>query len=125
MIGVAVTFAVLLIVANSVAMSIRERTREVAVLKTLGFTNKGVLGLFVSEAVALSVIGGLIGAGLGRGLVFMFAHAPQMTFFPLNMTPAIWLLALLTSAAVGLVSSALPSYHASQVNIVDGLRHIG
>jgi len=121
----AVLFATLLVSANTIAMSIRERTREVAVLKTLGFTNKGVLGLFVSEAVALSVMGGLIGASLGRGLVFMFAHAPQVTFFPLNMTLSIWLLAVLVSGLVGLVSAALPSYHASQVNIVDGLRHIG
>jgi len=58
-------------------------------------------------------------------MVFGFAHAPQMTFFPLKMTPQIWILALLISAVVGLVSSALPSYHASQINIVDGLRHIG
>jgi putative ABC transport system permease protein len=121
----AVLFATLLVSANTIAMSIRERTREVAVLKTLGFTNKGVLGLFVSEAVALSTVGGLIGASLGRGLVYVFMHGPQMTFFPLRMTLAIWLLALLTSAVVGLVSSALPSYHASQINIVDGLRHIG
>ena len=46
-------------------------------------------------------------------------------FFPMVVTPTIWVLALLTSAIVGLLSSALPSYHASQVNIVDGLRHIG
>jgi putative ABC transport system permease protein len=121
----AVLFATLLVSANTIAMSIRERTREVAVLKTLGFTRRGVLGLFVSEAMALSVIGGLIGASLGRLMVFGFTHAPQMTFFPLKMTPQIWLLALLISAVVGLLSAALPSYHASQVNIVDGLRHIG
>jgi len=121
----AVLFATLLVSANTIAMSIRERTREVAVLKTLGFTRRGVLGLFVSEAVALSLIGGLIGVTLARLMVFGFAHAPQMTFFPLKMTPQIWILALLISAVVGLVSSALPSYHASQINIVDGLRHIG
>lgn len=121
----AVLFATLLVSANTIAMSIRERTREVAVLKTLGFTKQSVLVLFVSEAVALSVVGGAIGAALGRGLVFMFAHAPQMTFFPLKMTPAIWLMALLVSGLVGLLSAAIPSYHASQVNIVDGLRHIG
>lgn len=121
----AVLFATLLVSANTIAMSIRERTREVAVLKTLGFTQRGVLGLFVSEAVALSVIGGLIGASLGRLMVFGFAHAPQMTFFPLKMTPQIWIMALLISAIVGLLSAAIPSYHASQVNIVDGLRHIG
>lgn len=121
----AVVFATLLVSANTMAMAIRERTREVAVLKTLGFTKFGVLALFVGEAVALSVAGGLIGAGLGRLMVFGFAHAPMMTFFPLTMTPQIWAMALLASALVGFLSAALPSYHASQVNIVDGLRHIG
>ena len=121
----AVLFATLLVSANTIAMSIRERTREVAVLKTLGFTRNGVLGLFVSEAISLSLIGGLIGASLAKAMVFGFTHAPQMTFFPLKLTPGIFALALATSAVVGLVSAALPSYHASQVNIVDGLRHIG
>jgi putative ABC transport system permease protein len=121
----AVVFATLLVSANTMAMSIRERTREVAVLKTLGFTKVGVLGLFVSEAVALSLAGGLLGASLGSLLVYGFSHAAQLTFFPLRMTPAIFTLALLTSGIVGLLSAALPSYHASQINIVDGLRHIG
>jgi putative ABC transport system permease protein len=121
----AVLFATLLVSANTIAMSIRERTREVAVLKTLGFTKSRVLALFVGEAVALSIVGGLIGASLGRAMVFGFSRAPQMTFFPLRMTPAIWLMALGVSALVGLLSAAIPSYHASQVNIVDGLRHIG
>src|ERR1700733_2487151 len=121
----AVVFATLLVSANTMAMSIRERTREVAVLKTLGFTKIGVLGLFVSEAVALSLAGGLLGASLGSLLVYGFSHAAPLTFFPLRMTPAIFTLALLTSGFVGLLSAALPSYHASQINIVDGLRHIG
>ena len=122
----AVVFATLLVSANTMAMSIRERTREVAVLKTLGFTKRGVLGLFVSEAVALSLGGGLIGASLGWLMVFGLTHSKQfITFFPLSVTPGIWVLALFTSGLVGLFSSALPSYHASQVNIVDGLRHIG
>jgi putative ABC transport system permease protein len=121
----AVLFATLLVSANTIAMSIRERTREVAVLKTLGFTKLGVLGLFVGEAVALSIVGGVIGACLGRLMVYGFTRAPQMTFFPLRMTPLIWFMALAVSALVGLLSAAVPSYHASQVNIVDGLRHIG
>jgi len=121
----AVVFATLLVSANTMAMSIRERTREVAVLKTLGFTKRGVLGLFVSEAVALSLAGGFIGASLGGLLVVAFSRVMQVTFFPLKMTPAIWASALLASALVGFVSSALPSYTASKVNIVDGLRHIG
>src|SRR5208337_4452137 len=117
----AVLFATLLVSANTIAMSIRERTREVAVLKTLGFTRRGVLGLFVSEAVALALVGGLLGSSLGELMVFGFGHAVQLTFFPLRMTPEIWGLALLISALVGLLSAAIPSYHASQINIVDGL----
>jgi putative ABC transport system permease protein len=122
----AVVFATLLVSANTMAMSIRERTREVAVLKTLGFTRRRVLGLFVSEAVALALGGGLIGASLGFVLVYGLTHSPQFfSFFPLKVTFGIWTVAMLTSAVVGLLSSAIPSYHASQINIVDGLRHIG
>jgi putative ABC transport system permease protein len=121
----AVVFTTLLVSANTIAMSIRERTREVAVLKTLGFTRRGVLGLFVSEAVALALAGGVVGSSLAALMVFGFGHMVQLTFFPLRMTPEIWGLALLTSGVVGLLSAALPSYHASQINIVDGLRHIG
>jgi putative ABC transport system permease protein len=121
----AVVFATLLVSANTIAMTIRERTREVAVLKTLGFTRRGVLGLFVSEAVALALAGGLLGSSLAALMVFGFSHAVQLTFFPLRMTPFIWGMGLLTSGLVGLLSAALPSYHASQINIVDGLRHIG
>src|ERR1700694_2938744 len=58
----AVVFAILLVSANTMAMSIRERTREVAVLKTLGFTRQTVLSLFVGEAVVLALIGGIAGS---------------------------------------------------------------
>src|SRR6266704_2674178 len=122
----AVVFATLLVSANTMAMSIRERTREVAVLKTLGFTKRSVLGLFVSEAVALSLAGGLLGVCLGWAMVYGLTHSPQFfSFFPMKVTFGIWVVAILTSGVVGLLSSAVPSYTASQVNIVDGLRHIG
>jgi putative ABC transport system permease protein len=58
----AVVFTILLVSANTMAMSIRERTREVAVLKTLGFTRNSILGLFVGEAVSLALVGGLAGS---------------------------------------------------------------
>ena len=123
----AVVFATLLVSANTMAMSIRERTREVAVLKTLGFTRNAVLGLFVSEAVALSLAGGLLGALGAYGLIAAVSRAMQgMSFFPIvPVSLGSVLLAIMVAGVVGLLSAAIPSYHASQVNIVDGLRHIG
>src|SRR6267143_3813691 len=81
----AVVFATLLVSANTMAMSIRERTREVALLKTLGFTRAAVLGLFVSEGVTLSLAGGLLGALAASGLVTLMAHSPQTGLFLAGM----------------------------------------
>jgi len=120
----AVVFTILLVSANTMAMSIRERTREVAVLKTLGFTRNSILGLFVGEAVSLSLIGGLIGSLICFvGVSFL---ASRMIYFAgLKVTPLTIAAALLVAAVVGFASSFVPSYHAAKVNIVDGLRHIG
>jgi len=107
-------------------MSIRERTREVAVLKTLGFTRKTVLALFVGEAVVVAVIAGLLGVGLGSGLMYMVGHNPQAGFFQgISVNWATMLLALTLAGLVGLVAALLPSYNASRVDIVEGLRYIG
>lgn len=122
----AVVFATLLVSANTMAMSIRERTREVAVLKTLGFTRQTVLGLFVGEAVTVAVIGGLAGVLAGVGLMTMIAHSPQAGFFGgVKVTPPTMLAALFVAAMVGFLSALVPSYNASRVDIVEGLRHIG
>jgi putative ABC transport system permease protein len=124
---VAVVFTTLLVSANTMAMSIRERTREVAVLKTLGFERRTILGLFVGEAVSLSLAGGLLGASTAWLLVFMAKRSPQMGLFLGGMKVTLGTLgvALLVAALVGLISSLIPSYHASRVEIVEGLRHIG
>ncbi len=120
----AVVFTILLVSANTMAMSIRERTREVAVLKTLGFTRNSILGLFVGEAVSLSVVGGLIGSLLCLLVVSAMASQGGM-FTGMKVTPITIAAALLIAAVVGFASSFIPSYHAAKVNIVDGLRHIG
>ena len=122
----AVVFTMLLVCANTMAMSIRERTREVAVLKTLGFTRKTVLALFVGEAVIVAVIAGLIGVGLGSGLMYLVGHNPQAGFFQGIRVNWITMMAAITLAGlVGLVAAMLPSYNASRVDIVEGLRYIG
>jgi len=123
----AVVFATLLVSANTIAMSVRERTREVAVLRTLGFTRVTILGLFVSEAVTLALVGGLLGALAAAGLISGMAHSPQGSMFLAGMkvTGPTLLAALLVSAAVGLASAFFPAFNASRRNIVAGLRHIG
>jgi len=122
----AVVFATLLVSANTMAMSIRERTREVAVLKTLGFTRKTVLGLFVGEAVVVALIGGALGVLAGIGLMNLFTHSPQAGFFAgVSVSPLTITGALIVAAMVGLVSALIPSYNASRIDIVEGLRYIG
>jgi putative ABC transport system permease protein len=123
----AVVFATLLVSANTMAMSIRERTREVAVLKTLGFTRPTILGLYVGEAVTIALIGGVFGCLLAVALVTGIAHAPGMGFFFLGMAVTLptFLFAVCVAAAVGFLSAVLPAYHAAKVDIVEGLRYIG
>ncbi|HXF15283.1 MAG TPA: FtsX-like permease family protein [Terriglobales bacterium] len=120
----AVVFAILLVSANTMAMSIRERTREVAVLKTLGFTRQTVLKLFVGEAVVLALIGGIAGSLVALLLSVGAAKAGGMAG-ALKVAPATMLVAWGAAAVMGFFSALVPAYHASRLGIVEGLRHIG
>src|SRR5205823_6589975 len=73
----AVTFTILLVSGNTMAMSVRERIKEVGVLKTLGFTNNSILGIIIGEAVTISLIGGVIGLILASGLTILVGQAGQ------------------------------------------------
>jgi putative ABC transport system permease protein len=123
----AVAFAIMLVSANTMAMSVRSRTREVAVLKTLGFTRGRVLSIFISESVALSIAGGVVGILVAIPLIAMLTHQFIGLGIPLDMKVRVptAALALSVSLVLGLVSGYLPAYRASRVNIVEGLRHIG
>jgi putative ABC transport system permease protein len=123
----AVAFAIMLVCANTMAMSVRSRTREVALLKTLGFTRRRVLSIFVSEAVALSVIGGVLGIAIAIPVIAAMTHRFLGLGIPLDMKvkPPAAGLALLVAVALGVVSGCLPAYRAARMNIVEGLRHIG
>ena len=123
----AVVFTILLVSANTMAMSIRGRTREVAVLKTLGFTRQSLLAMFVGEAIALSVAGGMFGVLAATGAIQWLTHSSLAIGIPAGMrvTFPTMLASLLVAATVGLISGCLPAYNAARINIVDGLRHIG
>jgi putative ABC transport system permease protein len=121
----AVLFTTLLVCANTMAMSIRERTREVAVLRTLGFTRESILKLLLSESIAISLIGGLIGVTFATGAVLFMARPGIGLPVSLHMTFYTALVVMLVAALVGVVSGLVPSYRASSVGIVDALRYIG
>jgi putative ABC transport system permease protein len=123
----AVVFTIMLVSANTMAMSVRSRTREVALLKTLGFTRQRVLSIFVSESVALSVAGGVLGILVAIPVIWWLTRSFIALGVPLAMKVNLQTagLSLLVALTLGLVSGYLPAFNASRMNIVDGLRHIG
>jgi len=123
----AVMFAIMLVSANTMAMSVRSRTREVAVLKTLGFTRRRLLSIFVSESVALALSGGVLGVLIAIPVISGITHRFIGLGIPLDMkvNPITAAIALLVAVVLGVVSGYLPAYRASRMNIVDALRHIG
>ena len=123
----AVVFTIMLVSANTMAMSVRSRTREVAVLKTLGFTRRRVLSMFVGESVALAVAGGVLGILTAIPVIWFLTRSFIALGVPLAMkiNGATAGLSLAVALALGLVSGYLPAFSASRKDIVDGLRHIG
>jgi len=127
MIGSAVTFAVLLIVANSVAMSIRERVTEAAVMRSLGFTGNHVLALFVGESLALTVGGALVGVG-GAKLLYAALAVTQIGTYvwaDMRMRSETVLFCMTLSVFLGFLSASWPAYRAARTNIAEALRSVG
>jgi len=124
-IGTAIVFTMLMVSANTIAMSVRERTREIGVLKTLGFPSTSVLALVLGEATLISVLGGVVGVALTLGVTTVIAGA--MDQFVPGFTLPIWgvLPCFAIVLAVGLTSSAVPAAVAARKPIVDALRHTG
>ncbi|NUS59822.1 MAG: ABC transporter permease [Lysobacter sp.] len=117
----AVFFTLLLLTGNTMAQAVRERIPELAVLKTIGFSNKSVLGLVLAESVLLVLIGGVLGLGLAAVLGPILGAGSQGM---INMPPvglSSWLLGLALMAGIGLLVGALPAMRAMRLNIVDAL----
>jgi putative ABC transport system permease protein len=128
-ISLAVLFAVVLIVANTMAMSARERVTEIAVIRALGFRRRQVLGLVLSEALLLSLLGGIAGVLFAFPFTSLLVHAMKFTpvaMFAYNFRIATTtvLVALGASVAIGTLSGFVPAIRSSRVSIVDGLRKV-
>ena len=117
----AVFFTLVLLTGNTMAQAVRERIPELAVLKTIGFSNQSVLGLVLAESVLLLLLGGAIGVALS-GVVVDVVRANLGDNLPLApLDSSIWLRALGLMILIGLVVGALPAVRGMRLRIVDAL----
>ena len=124
-IAAAIVFTMLMVSANTVAMSVRERTREIGVLKTLGFRRRSVMGLVLGEAVAIALLGGAVGVAITVAVTSAMQDIMVQWFT--GFTLPLWGIGVCFAMAlvVGLGSSAIPALIAARTTICDALRHTG
>jgi putative ABC transport system permease protein len=118
-----------LVLANTIAMSVRERTHEYGVMRAIGFPPGHIAGFILGESVLVALVGGLVGVGLvvlaiNHG-IGPFLEENMSGFFPYFRVPP-WVLgvALAISAALGLVAGAIPAWRMSRLNVTDALRRL-
>lgn len=122
MIGFAVVFTILVISANTMVMSVRERTGEVGVMKTLGFSDASIFGMIVAEAAIITTGGGLAGALVAKLLLVRIPNVP--IFNSLVITWGTVVQAVAIAVGLGVVSGFIPAWQASRRRIVDALRRV-
>jgi putative ABC transport system permease protein len=117
---------IMLVLGNTMIMSARERTREYAVFKALGFSAKHLTGLILGESLFISAIGGAIGIFLTFGAVNGIGDNIPRSFFPVfEVEPKNLMLAVIAVIVVGIVAAAFPIRRALATRIGDGLRFVG
>jgi putative ABC transport system permease protein len=118
---VAVLFTMLLVAANTMAQSVRERTSEVGVLKTLGFSNGSILVLVLAESLLITILGG----GLGLGLAWLFVQRGDPTggMLPIFVLPPRDVVTgAVLIAVLGILAGLIPAVTAMNLKITDALR---
>jgi putative ABC transport system permease protein len=123
----AVSFAVVLIVTNSMAMSIRERTAELATLRALGFGIRYILGLLVAETFVIALAGALLGSLGAWGLCRFISGVTIGGGLLVNLEIGLpgTLLALAAALMISLLSTLVPALRAARLNIAEALRYVG
>lgn len=122
--GVGCLAAVLALVANAIVLSVQSRVSEHAVLQTVGFSSRRVAALIVGEGVALSVIGGLLGAAaaLLAARVGRFALSVEGATIPIVASPALLMTGLVVCTALGVLAGLAPAWQASRREIAECFR---
>lgn len=122
LIGAAVFFTMLLVTANTMAQSIRERINEIGVLKTLGFSASGVTMMIIGESILVTALGGYIGLAFAALVGEGMGKALQQFFPVLGMPGWTWAAGTALILILGGIAAALPCAQASRLKIVDALR---
>jgi len=121
----AVTFTILLVSANTMAMSVRERTREIGILRTLGFTPGEILGTVLGESVLIALLGGVAGIAV----TFALTRAAAAGLGPWGeMMKFRWeasVIVALFAVVIGFASAIVPAFFASRRGIVESIRFTG
>ena len=111
-------------IANTMAMSVFERTREIGILRALGWKRWRILLLIEFEATALAFIGGIFGIALGWGTLHVLSTLPQTaTIVSADFPPMLFLESLGVALLVGLAAGAIPAYRGARLSPVEALRH--
>jgi putative ABC transport system permease protein len=122
-VGTIVFFTLLLVTGSTMAMSVRERTGELAVLKTLGFTDRAVMGLVLAESLLYALAGGLIGIVLAK--LYTLGGDPTNGFLPsFYLSPGKMAYGMGFALAAGLAAGWIPAMLAMRLKIVEALRRI-
>ena len=125
-ISTVIVFTMILVTASTMSMAIRERSREIAILKAVGFDGWQVFGLILAESFGLAAAGGLIGCG---GAAVLFHHLDIYSLshgvlLKLDVTPNILAAGLTVAALLGIVSCLVPAYVSIRTTVVDGLKEV-
>ncbi len=122
-IGAVVLFTLLLVTGNTMAMAVRERVPELGVLKTLGFGDKTLLLMVLTESLVIAAVGGALGLGLAK--LFTMGGDPTGGMLPLfNLSSGDLALGAAIALTVGLVAGSIPALMAMKLRIVDALRRV-
>jgi putative ABC transport system permease protein len=119
----AITFSLLLVMGNTMAMTVRERTKEVGTLKAIGFKRRTIAGLFLGESILLAIVGAAIGIG---GAVLLYRSIDMSLYIPnlvsFKPEPETLIAAFVLSILVGIVSVVYSTYRVTGLTIAEALR---
>ena len=119
-----VVFTLILVAASTMSMAIRERFRELAVLKALGFRRRELFAFILAESFGLAMFGALLGVG-GAYCLYTFGNISHMTngiFITSEVTPKIIGTGFLVAASLGIIASIAPAVAVARMSVVNGLK---